>query len=373
MKQYGRRAIEAIGLLCLGLLLFSFPANSAEGARKGITLCLDLLIPSLFPFFVLSSLFIKTGLAGLFARPLQHLMYPLFGVGGAGATPLILGILGGYPVGARTVAQLRTQNECSAQEAQRLALFCNNCGPAFLVGAVGVGIFGSESIGFLLLAANSLSAILLGIGLHVVFGKTQQNKTTPTTPLQPLSAVFPDCVHSAFSSSLNVCAYVILFSVLTALADCSGILPAISNGFAALFGGENSRSLCRSFFIGLVELSTGTAALEPSVPLALPLAAFILAWGGLSVHCQTLPFWQAADIRATPYLIAKLVQGLLSAGLLILLLPHFSLSLPVMAPAKFFPAPTLFGREIFALWLLSGVYFFVFGKKGTGKDRWNVL
>ncbi len=373
MKRYLYRGIEGIGLLFLGVLLFTFPANSAEGARSGITLCLDLLIPSLFPFFVLSSLFIKTGLAALFARPLQHLMYPLFGVGGAGAAPLILGALGGYPVGARTIAQLRTEEGCTAGEAQRLALFCNNCGPAFLVSAVGVGIFGSEEVGFLLLAVNSLSAVLLGIGLHLLFGKAESKKTASHPSLQPLSSVFPDCVQSAFFSSLNVCAYVILFSVLTALADCSGILPALSHFFAALFGGEDSLPLYRSFLIGLLELSTGSAALEPSAPLALPLAAFILGWGGLSVHCQTMPFWQAVGIRPAPYLTAKLVQGLLSATLLVLLLPHVSLSLPVMAPGRLLLAPSLLGREILALWLFSGLYFFLFGKKGTGKDSRNVL
>ena len=90
MRKHGRAMIEGAGLLLVGLLLFLFPEESVAAAREGISLCVDVLIPSLFPFFVLSSLLISTGLAGLCARPLESFMRPLFGVGGAGAAALSL-------------------------------------------------------------------------------------------------------------------------------------------------------------------------------------------------------------------------------------------------------------------------------------------
>lgn len=111
MTGYRRILVEGAGLLCIGGLLFAFPEESLEAAREGITLCLDVLIPSLFPFFVLSSLLIETGVAGFCARPLSRWMYPLFGVGGAGAAALVLGLIGGYPAGARTIAQLVERGE----------------------------------------------------------------------------------------------------------------------------------------------------------------------------------------------------------------------------------------------------------------------
>lgn len=198
MRKHGRAMIEGAGLLLVGLLLFLFPEESVAAAREGISLCVDVLIPSLFPFFVLSSLLISTGLAGLCARPLESFMRPLFGVGGAGAAALSLGLIGGYPVGARTVAQLVQRRECSQTEARRLSLFCNNCGPAFFIGAAGVGVFGAKEAGFLLLGANLTAAVLLGILFHVFGKETAQEETRKRErpAHSPLTTEFPQCVQA---------------------------------------------------------------------------------------------------------------------------------------------------------------------------------
>lgn len=378
MRARGRGLVEGAGLLLFGLLLFLFPDESTQAARDGVTLCLDLLIPSLFPFFVLSSLLISTGLAGVCTWPLEGLMRSLFGVGSAGTAALSLGLIGGYPVGARTIAQLVERRECTQEEANRLALFCNNCGPAFFVGAAGVGVFGEKKAGFLLLGANAMAALVIGLLLRGLYGPSPRpgDGRARRPELSSFVTEFPDCVRGAFSSTLGVCAYVILFSVLTALAERSGLLPFCAETVSVLLPGEHAQGLCRSFFIGLMELSTGTASLGEAAgsPGALPLTAFILGWGGLSVHCQSLPFWRTAGVAVGPYLRAKLLQGILSAGLTALALRLFPLSLPVMAQTTAMAVPSLLGREILALWGLAGVYFFFSDQKRvekTKKNRYN--
>ena len=242
--------IEGVGLFLAGTLLFLFPAQSAQGAKTGVTLCLELLIPALFPFFVLSSLFISTVLAQACSRPLEGMIRRLFGVSGPGAAAFFLGLIGGYPAGARAVAQLTEQGACSQREAQRLSLFCNNCGPAFFLGAVGVGVFQCKNAGFLLLGANLLAALLIGLLTNLLLGTVETHAQPASANIKRASCfeVFPDCVRSAFSATLGVCAYVILFSVVAALADCTGLLPTVGSFIGQLLacsdGALMGRSLC---------------------------------------------------------------------------------------------------------------------------------
>lgn len=372
MRKRCQPLLEGLVLFLMGALLFLYPAQSAQGARVGVNLCLELLIPALFPFFVLSSLFIASGFAQVCSKPLEGIMRRVFGVSGPGAVAFCLGLIGGYPAGARAIAQLAEQGVCSQEEAKRLSLFCNNCGPAFFLGAVGMGVFGQKNAGFLLLAANLVAAVCIGMFSNILLGAAEKYPAQPSSISKraPLVNIFPDCVRSAFSATLNVCAYVILFSVIAALADHTGILPALGAFLGNLLPCTDNAVLGRSLCMGLLEISTGTSALQESVTLstALPLAAFLLGWGGFSVHCQSLPFWQKAGVQMLPYLRAKFLQGVLSAAFTVLGMRILPLSQPTMISIGHvcpFPLPNW---EIVVLWGLAGIYFFFFPSQNSGKE-----
>lgn len=360
----------ATGLLLLGAALCRWPAESAAAVRSALALCGDVLIPALFPFFVLSSLLIATGVAGACARPLRKVMHPLFGLSGTAAAAVLLGAVGGYPVGARTAAELVSRGDCAPEEGRRMALFCNQCGPAFFLGAAGTGVFGSRQAGLLLMGCVLGAGLLVGIGLRLARGPVPVGPGGPrATAHRPLSEVLPECVRGGFSATLGVCSYVLLFSVLAELAACSGALPLLVGWLARLCPGTGAEILCRSGLIGLLELSTGVAALRelPASPGALPLCAFLLGWGGLSVHCQSLPFLRAAGARLMPYLLAKLVQGTVAAALAAAAARVVPLATPVLAAEAVHGAPGPFTQLAVLLWALVGLSFLICGKKGVEK------
>ena len=113
-----------IGLMILSLLLL--PKQSVSAAGDGVQLCLNVILPSLFPLFVLSTLCVDSGIIRALGTLMQPLMAPLFRVGGCCAGAFLLGIIGGYPVGARTAISLYESGQCSREEAERLLSFCNN-------------------------------------------------------------------------------------------------------------------------------------------------------------------------------------------------------------------------------------------------------
>ena len=162
-RQRYRDILLGLGLLLAAGALVLWPSQAMEAARTGLALCGNVIIPSLFPFFVLSSLVVELGMSRYLGRLLQPVMAPLFRVNGSCAAALALGVVGGYPVGARTAISLYQNGQCSRTEAERLLAFCNNCGPAFILGVVGTGIFGSGRAGLLLYLGHIAASLLVGL------------------------------------------------------------------------------------------------------------------------------------------------------------------------------------------------------------------
>lgn len=335
MKHFGRAAVCALLLLWAAALLH-WPGEAAQAARDGLSLCAGVIIPSLFPFFVLASLFVSLGLAEYLGRALAPLMKPLFGVGGAGSAALAVGLIAGYPVGARTVRELYEQKLVAREEAELLLRFCNNCGPAFLLGAAGAGVFGSTRAGLLLLVCHWLGMCMVGI----LFGRfcSAQGSDKPHVPsIQSVNLfqAFTGAVRSGLESTLNVCAYVVLFNVLLKLLQLSGVLE-LCTALLCRFG--LSQTLAQALITGLIELSNGISALSGGGSLTARLAAasFILGFGGLSVQCQTLAILDGSGLSPWCEVSGKLLHGLFSAFWTGLIL-HFA---PQLVPASSFGGST---------------------------------
>lgn len=142
------------------LLLFS--KNNLAAAKSGLSLWANSVLPSLLPFFIATELLSYTNVVSLCGKLLSPIMRPIFNVPGEGAFALLMGIISGYPVGAKIVANLKEQNLCTNAEAERLLAFTNNSGPLFIVGTVGIGLFYNTSIGLLLLLTHILACLTTG-------------------------------------------------------------------------------------------------------------------------------------------------------------------------------------------------------------------
>lgn len=330
-KAQYRDILLGAGLLWATLALILWPEQAMEAMRDGVALCGNVILPSLFPFFVLSSLVVDLGLAAYLGRALEGLMRPLFRVSGSCAAAVALGFIGGYPVGARTALQLYQQGLCSKPEAERLLAFCNNSGPAFILGVVGAGIFGDSRVGFLLYLTHALASMLVGLLFRFYGGSERRHAASPRPkPIQVVTvpAAFTGAVVRSLQSTLNICAFVVFFSVVLQLLSAFGAFAALAE-LLALIGFEPGWA--RRLVAGLLELSSGVSSLRGGTHLAgrVSMAAFMLGWAGLSVHCQVLSFLVDSGLSAKTYLAGKLCHGLIAAGLTWCLTRLFPLSAPV--------------------------------------------
>ena len=299
----------AASTAALFILIFSSD-KVLESSRYALTLCLNSIIPSLLPFFIVSILLNRLGLPYHLGKMLAPAARKLFSVSGAGASAFFIGITGGYPLGAAYIADMLKKDYISQSESERLLAFCNNSGPAFIIGAVGTGVFHSGKAGIILYLAHILAALLTGFILRTGHA---EDRVPPAFSPMSFSKALPEAVQSAVSSALNVCGFIICFSVLTAMLDIGGYFSLAAAWLSDAFGTE--LHWARALLTGIFELGSAAGAMNGLMPkpINLALAAAILGWGGISVHFQTYAVISDTNLKGTLHIAGRLLSTVFSA------------------------------------------------------------
>lgn len=299
------KKIGFLMLLLSFLAIFMYPDSLMQGAGDALALCAEKLIPALFPFFVLSGILTQSNASYMVAKWLSPVMRPLFRVSGAGALPLLLGIFGGYPVGIRTAAELYRRGEVSGEDYARLAGYCNNAGPLFILGTVGIGFFGNPTYGQILFLAHTLAAVCSGLLFRFYIPK--KLPPLPQEALSPKKFRLSAVMEESLSSMLSVSGFVVLFGGALALLERLGFLAFLGR----LFPAAPSALSC-----GLFELTAGLSRLSAGLPpkILLPIAGAILGWGGLCVHFQAVSLMEARAYFVPSYFAGKLLSSALTAS-----------------------------------------------------------
>ena len=328
-------------------LLFR-PEISAAALQSGLQVCANAVLPSLFPFFLLSELWIRSGLGNAVSELASPIVQHVFHVPKTGASALILGMIGGYPIGAATIASLYQKGFLESADANQLLLFCCNAGPAFLVGVLGGGLFQSPVIGLALWGVHLLAACCIGIVLRKK--DVPKNRTTHEKVMKTETGVFTESAVSAIATAVRVCGFVLLFSLLSGHIMAIEILHRIPF-FPVL--------------LGSLELAGGSALLA-SVPwnagIKFVIAAVLSGWGGLCVHGQTISILQEANLSVKSYLYGKLLHAAVSGLIAMMVVPL----LPLSVHCSSFPGDV----NIASLqWLLAAaaLFFLLLAKFTTGK------
>lgn len=340
------------GQLCFGFFalfsLFLILRNAdvaIEYMTAGLRLCAVTVVPSLFPFLVLSELIVSGGIGSLLLRPISKPLLRLFRLPSDGCCAVLLGMFCGFPVGARAAVSAYDRGVLTRDEAERAICASTNPSSAFLLNAVGVSLHGSRRFGSVLLTVTLLSALLVGI-LLARLPSRQDRDCAPPHSLSAASSAksgapfFTDAIRSALVGMLTVCAYVVFFS-----AFC-GTLTVLVNRLRL-------PDAVRAAVFCLFELSGGVSAASAVKPplLSATLTAFAVGWSGLSVHCQVLSVCDGRGFRMRRYFLCKLLHGILTAAGFLLVLRHSpSILTPPAQSAEAF-APVTAAPIVTALFL----------------------
>lgn len=310
MKHFSapRRSKTALGILLaifsvLAILLFLLrPAKYAESVRTGISLWAVSVLPATFPMLFLTALLSGQTFFHRAARFLAPASEKVYRISGAGALAAILSALSGYPVGARTVADLARADLISREELFGVSILATTSGPAFIVGAVGAGMLNAPTLGWLILLSHM-------IGVYAVALLFRPKKRPPRIVPPPAEAPsLSDLLTNSVLSVLTVGGAIALFfafgemlsDLLTALSVPEGVQIALR---------------------GLLEMTTGCALLKDPTPLTLAAQTFFITFGGLCVLVQQLAFLAPVGVPAGKLIAVKFLQGTLAALICALLSP----------------------------------------------------
>ncbi len=319
IKKHFKVIVIAIAISALVI----FSQNSINASKNALETCLNILLPSLFPFFVMSRLFTLSGGPEILKKIFSPLIRFLFGINGNGATPFILGIISGYPVGAQSTCELYEKKLISKSEAENLLCFCNNSGPLFIIGAVGIGMFKSKEIGLLLYITHIFSAILTGIVLRKI-STPNQLKTSTSIKNIKYENIFTQAVEKSVSTTLNIFGYVIFFAVIMDILKSLGTTEFISSSLRFLNIPQDVINAC---ICSVIEITMGIKKLsECDYPLSMiiVLCASIIGWGGISVHAQVKSIISKTNLSFKKYIFGKMIHSFISficAGITFTLFP----------------------------------------------------
>ena len=323
-----KRNIFALIFLAFGASLLLFSSSNLPAIKKGLSLWANSVVPALFPFFVATELLMNTNFVTVLGRFLNNIMKPLFNIRGEGSFGFIMGLISGYPVGAKIACDFRANNICSKEECERLLSFTNNSGPLFIVGTVGISMFGNSTIGLLLLITHILACITVGIIFRFwkfgkkspdyVSTKTSASSRYKNVTFSNLGEVLGKSITNSISTILMIGGFVVIFSSIISILKSSDILSSLVILLTPVFDFFHiDDSFIYGILTGLLEITNGISSISSvnvkHISVNVIIAAFLLGCGGLSVLLQVLSITSKTDLSIKPYFYGKLLHGTLAA------------------------------------------------------------
>lgn len=305
-----KKKLSLLFVLLLLIFLLLFPAEALAASREGLKLWLETLLPTLLPFLILTGILVRTDGTTKILHPIAPFFKVVFGLSPGGTYVFLLGMLTGYPMGAKLTADLYYAGKISRQEGEYLLTFCNNPSPAFLITYVGqICLEGKIHTGLLAGILLLADMICMCFFRFLVYEKRVKNEFCPPLPSRPgttPAGLLDSVIMNSFETMAKLGGYILMFSILSAAIGHFWIFP----------------ETIKYIFLGGLEITTGLHGLMLSAftyPVRVLLTLCISAFGGLCIMAQTKSVL-GKDLSLHPYASAKCMNAAITAVLTLIFL-----------------------------------------------------
>ena len=303
-KEKENKRLSKIGIVLFLALILFFPSDAYIGAKKGLLLWFNTVLPTLLPFIIMSNLIIRLQIT----KPLSKFLYPffhfIFRVTKGGCYPILIGFLSGIPVGAKSVGDLYSNGSIEEDEAQYLLGFCNNSSPIFIMGYIAVAQLKMKELRGPLIFIIYISGIIAALLYFRIFKLHSRKKVYASeyrdsyvNDFEPKFnfTVLDSAIMDGFEVITKVGGYIILFSIPAQIITVLG----------------SSNNLIKLLCIGLLEITTGINQISMSaldLNTKIVLISMITSLGGLSGLAQTKSVISNTRLSFGTYFKVKLIH-----------------------------------------------------------------
>lgn len=267
-----------------------FPKEASKGVYDGLMLCFKNVVPSLFPFMIVSSLIAQSDVTSKLSKVFSPVMRVLFRQPAQAFSVVILSQIGGFPVGASLVNQLYDKGALSSNEAKRLMIFCINPGPAFVISYIGSALLNSAKAGTVIYFSVVLSSLIIGFCTRFFSDGFISGETKKDADFISPSETLVKSVKKSSISMFGICSWVVVFS-------CAGQLLSLL-----------PLSESEQIFLSIVlEVTNGCKNAAQALPIYAIAGA--VGWCGVCVHFQVMDTIIKIKLKLKYFLAARIINA----------------------------------------------------------------
>jgi len=311
-------------ILCLlyFVCIFLNPHAIIETTKTSILLWAQRVVTSLFPYFLIINLLVNSRIISYISFIFLPVAKNIFKISSQGLFAFIVGLLSGYPVGVKTVCSLYKENLITKKEAIKLLHYVNNSGPLFIIGTVGINLLNSKTQGYILFFAHTLASIILALFVSAFSKKERVSSKNYNVNINfDLGNLLSRSVKDSIEAILLIGGFITLFFNLNFVFEYFKIYPFFYNTSHKLFG--INKDLIQGLLYGFFEITNGTILISKSQTFSafykLLACVFIISWGGMSVHFQSISFLKEAELPIKTYFVGKCIHAILSVVILLII------------------------------------------------------
>lgn len=315
IKEKAKTVMTLLLITVVFLGLFIYSKECKDGIVNGLVICISNLVPSLFLYMILASYISGSKISLYIGAILEKPMEKFLKLPKASASAILLSLVGGYPVGAKCVAQSYKNNHITKSQAKKLSLITVCSGAGFTLNFVGLCLYNNQKIGIILLVSQLLSYLITAT-LICVFVKaddiSEESRYKQIKHTDFTTAVFDGCV-----ATLNMCAMVIVFSAIVCV--CEKIF--------------HNTLYIKDIILLTLEVTTACTKLYTKYPIYA--ISFAMGFSGLCIHFQIFSILKDVGINKFLFFLFRIIQGISSACLTYILLIIFPVTVDVFSSVDF--------------------------------------